>query len=193
MPMRGHTRSLYFFNNFKQLEHELMNCCTANKNAATSCFAARLFIYSSDRWAFQLPVARSFARPLTSSERVNGTRWRDSYLQCSIMSFPLRQDRAKGNLAHGEDHEAVHENAEGTDHYGHNTLSFWCLECCDGSVSLEGATTRRWSNVKITSLLPQASIVSQPFNWKSTALPRYTRVQSDTLVWSLFMDTWTAT
>jgi len=27
-------------------------------------------------------------------------------------------------------------------------LSFWCLECCDGSVSMEGATTRRRSSVR---------------------------------------------
>jgi len=30
----------------------------------------------------------------------------------------------------------------------HRALSFWCLECCDGSVSMEGATTRRRSSVE---------------------------------------------
>jgi len=31
----------------------------------------------------------------------------------------------------------------GAGHYERRALSFWCLECCDESVSMEGATTRR--------------------------------------------------
>jgi len=36
----------------------------------------------------------------------------------------------------------------GAGHHEHKALSFWCLECCDGSVSMEGATTRRRSSVE---------------------------------------------
>jgi len=35
----------------------------------------------------------------------------------------------------------------GAGHHEHRVLSFWCLECCDGSVSMEAATTRRRSSV----------------------------------------------
>jgi len=36
----------------------------------------------------------------------------------------------------------------GAGHHEHRSLSFWYLECCDGSVSMEGATTRRRSSVE---------------------------------------------
>jgi len=36
----------------------------------------------------------------------------------------------------------------GAGHHEHGAVSFWCLECCDGLVSMEGATTRRWSSVE---------------------------------------------
>jgi len=36
----------------------------------------------------------------------------------------------------------------GAGHHEHRALSFWCLECCDGSVSMEGATNRRRSSVE---------------------------------------------
>jgi len=36
----------------------------------------------------------------------------------------------------------------GAGHHEHRTFSFWCLVCCDGSVSKEGATTRRRSSVE---------------------------------------------
>jgi len=36
----------------------------------------------------------------------------------------------------------------GAGHHEHRALSFWCLECCDGSVSVEGATIRRRSSVE---------------------------------------------
>jgi len=34
-------------------------------------------------------------------------------------------------------------------HHEHRALSFWCLELCDGSASMEGAPTRQRSSAKI--------------------------------------------
>jgi len=36
----------------------------------------------------------------------------------------------------------------GAGHHEDRALSFWCLECCDRLVSMEGATSRRWANVE---------------------------------------------
>jgi len=36
----------------------------------------------------------------------------------------------------------------GAGHHEHRALSFSCLECCDGSVSMEGASIRRRSSVE---------------------------------------------
>ena len=36
----------------------------------------------------------------------------------------------------------------GTSHHGRRALSSWCLECCDGSVGVEGATTHCRSSVR---------------------------------------------
>jgi len=38
----------------------------------------------------------------------------------------------------------------GAGHYEHGALSFWCLDCCNGSVSMGGAMTRQvqWSRIE---------------------------------------------
>jgi len=53
---------------------------------------------------------------------------------------PVHQDR----LAPGGDNQVVRENAGWS--RSPRAVSFWCFECCSGSVSVEGATTRRRSS-----------------------------------------------
>jgi len=42
----------------------------------------------------------------------------------------------------------------GGGHHEHRALSCWCLECCDRSVSMEGATTRKRSSIEIERVHP---------------------------------------
>jgi len=59
-----------------------------------------------------------------------------------------RHDRAR-TVWHLE--ETTRSSAKmlgGAGHHEQRALSFWCLECCDGSVSMEGATTRRRSSLE---------------------------------------------
>jgi len=60
----------------------------------------------------------------------------------------LRHDRAQDSVDLEETTRSSAKILGGAGHHEHRALSFWCLECCGGSVSMEGATTRRRSSVE---------------------------------------------